>query len=98
MQPGGEAVPPAPTPGQALTHTHPPSCRDKPYLLYFNIFSCALATNIITVAEHGLQCPTPQVRAWDLPLPRSPPGLERAPQHTLCPRCVCPPVQRPPGS
>ncbi|ELK18908.1 Choline transporter-like protein 4 [Pteropus alecto] len=35
--------------------------KDKPYLLYFNIFSCILATNIITVAEHGLQCPTPQV-------------------------------------
>ncbi|XP_044913217.1 choline transporter-like protein 4 isoform X2 [Felis catus] len=35
--------------------------KDKPYLLYFNIFSCVLATNIITVAENGLQCPTPQV-------------------------------------
>ncbi|XP_014389996.1 PREDICTED: choline transporter-like protein 4 [Myotis brandtii] len=35
--------------------------KDKPYLLYFNIFSCVLATNIIAVAEHGLQCPTPQV-------------------------------------
>ncbi|XP_006154360.1 choline transporter-like protein 4 [Tupaia chinensis] len=35
--------------------------KDKPYLLYFNIFSCILATNIITVAEKGLQCPTPQV-------------------------------------
>ncbi|XP_003789085.1 choline transporter-like protein 4 isoform X1 [Otolemur garnettii] len=35
--------------------------KDKPYLLYFNIFSCILATNIITVAENGLQCPTPQV-------------------------------------
>ncbi|XP_016070869.1 PREDICTED: choline transporter-like protein 4 isoform X2 [Miniopterus natalensis] len=34
--------------------------KDKPYLLYFNIFSCILATNIIEVAEHGLQCPTPQ--------------------------------------
>uniref|UniRef100_A0ABI7YIN4 Choline transporter-like protein n=1 Tax=Felis catus TaxID=9685 RepID=A0ABI7YIN4_FELCA len=34
--------------------------KDKPYLLYFNIFSCVLATNIITVAENGLQCPTPQ--------------------------------------
>ncbi|XP_054578457.1 choline transporter-like protein 4 isoform X2 [Eptesicus fuscus] len=34
--------------------------KEKPYLLYFNIFSCILATNIITVAEHGLQCPTPQ--------------------------------------
>ncbi|XP_022366533.1 choline transporter-like protein 4 [Enhydra lutris kenyoni] len=35
--------------------------KDKPYLLYFNIFSCILATNIITVAENGLQCPTSQV-------------------------------------
>ncbi|XP_045651582.1 choline transporter-like protein 4 isoform X1 [Ursus americanus] len=35
--------------------------KDKPYLLYFNIFSCILAANIITVAENGLQCPTPQV-------------------------------------
>ncbi|XP_074188816.1 choline transporter-like protein 4 isoform X1 [Rhinolophus sinicus] len=35
--------------------------KDKPYLLYFNIFSCILATNIITISEHGLQCPTPQV-------------------------------------
>ncbi|KAL2791592.1 choline transporter-like protein 4 isoform 2 [Daubentonia madagascariensis] len=34
--------------------------KDKPHLLYFNIFSCILATNIITVAENGLQCPTPQ--------------------------------------
>uniref|UniRef100_A0A8C8WX08 Choline transporter-like protein n=1 Tax=Panthera leo TaxID=9689 RepID=A0A8C8WX08_PANLE len=34
--------------------------KDKPYLLYFNIFSCVLTTNIITVAENGLQCPTPQ--------------------------------------
>ncbi|XP_034886359.1 choline transporter-like protein 4 isoform X2 [Mirounga leonina] len=33
---------------------------DKPYLLYFNIFSCILATNVIVVAENGLQCPTPQ--------------------------------------
>ncbi|XP_072584291.1 choline transporter-like protein 4 isoform X2 [Vulpes vulpes] len=35
--------------------------KDKPYLLYFNIFSCVLTTNVITVAENGLQCPTPQV-------------------------------------
>ncbi|XP_019649303.1 choline transporter-like protein 4 isoform X2 [Ailuropoda melanoleuca] len=35
--------------------------KDKPYLLYFNIFSCILATNIIMVAENGLQCPTAQV-------------------------------------
>ncbi|XP_021552703.1 choline transporter-like protein 4 isoform X2 [Neomonachus schauinslandi] len=33
---------------------------DKPYLLYFNIFSCILATNVIVVAENGLQCPTSQ--------------------------------------
>lgn len=38
-----------------------PTRRDKPYLFYFNIFSCILATNIITIAEKGLQCPTPQV-------------------------------------
>ncbi|KAL4676048.1 hypothetical protein H8959_010193 [Pygathrix nigripes] len=35
--------------------------KDKPYLLYFNIFSCILSTNIISVAENGLQCPTPQI-------------------------------------
>ncbi|XP_035879736.1 choline transporter-like protein 4 [Phyllostomus discolor] len=35
--------------------------KDKPYLLYFNIFSCILDTNIITVAAQGLQCSTPQV-------------------------------------
>uniref|UniRef100_A0A8I3NRP9 Choline transporter-like protein n=1 Tax=Canis lupus familiaris TaxID=9615 RepID=A0A8I3NRP9_CANLF len=34
--------------------------KDKPYLLYFNIFSCVLTANVITVAENGLQCPTPQ--------------------------------------
>ncbi|XP_004695200.1 PREDICTED: choline transporter-like protein 4 [Condylura cristata] len=34
---------------------------DKPYLLYFNIFSCVLDANIIAVAEKGLQCSTPQV-------------------------------------
>ncbi|XP_066119265.1 choline transporter-like protein 4 [Saccopteryx bilineata] len=35
--------------------------KEKPYLLYFNIFSCVLTANIITVAQRGLQCPTPQV-------------------------------------
>lgn len=35
--------------------------KDKPYVLYFNIFSCILATNVLTLAEQGLQCPTPQV-------------------------------------
>uniref|UniRef100_A0A8D0TMG3 Choline transporter-like protein n=1 Tax=Sus scrofa TaxID=9823 RepID=A0A8D0TMG3_PIG len=35
--------------------------KDKPYLLYFNIFSCILTTNIIAVAQNGLDCPTPQV-------------------------------------
>ncbi|XP_040588163.1 choline transporter-like protein 4 [Mesocricetus auratus] len=35
--------------------------KDKPYLLYFNIFKCIVATNIISVAQNGLQCPTPQV-------------------------------------
>ncbi|KAM5167266.1 choline transporter-like protein 4 isoform 2-T2 [Callospermophilus lateralis] len=34
--------------------------KDKPYVLYFNIFSCIVANNIITVAQKGLQCPTPQ--------------------------------------
>ncbi|XP_072800803.1 choline transporter-like protein 4 isoform X2 [Vicugna pacos] len=34
--------------------------KDKPYLLYFNIFSCVLTTNIIAVAKNGLECPTPQ--------------------------------------
>ncbi|XP_076772837.1 choline transporter-like protein 4 isoform X2 [Arvicanthis niloticus] len=35
--------------------------RDKPYVLYFNILSCAVAINVISIAENGLQCPTPQV-------------------------------------
>ncbi|XP_077017479.1 choline transporter-like protein 4 isoform X2 [Tamandua tetradactyla] len=35
--------------------------KDKPYLLYFNIFSCILTTNLITAAQNNLQCPTPQV-------------------------------------
>ncbi|XP_049745088.1 choline transporter-like protein 4 [Elephas maximus indicus] len=35
--------------------------KDKPYLLYFNIFSCILTTNLITAATNGLRCPTPQV-------------------------------------
>uniref|UniRef100_A0A8D2D9C4 Choline transporter-like protein n=1 Tax=Sciurus vulgaris TaxID=55149 RepID=A0A8D2D9C4_SCIVU len=35
--------------------------KDKPYVLYFNVFSCIVASNIITVAQNGLQCPTPQV-------------------------------------
>ncbi|MBZ3889211.1 Choline transporter-like protein 4 [Sciurus carolinensis] len=34
--------------------------KDKPYVMYFNIFSCIVASNIITVAQNGLQCPTPQ--------------------------------------
>ncbi|XP_053769853.1 choline transporter-like protein 4 isoform X1 [Desmodus rotundus] len=35
--------------------------KDKPYLLYFNIFSCILATNVIAAPAQGLQCSTPQV-------------------------------------
>ncbi|MXQ97342.1 hypothetical protein E5288_WYG005204 [Bos mutus] len=35
--------------------------KEKPYLLYFNIFSCVLNTNIIAIAQNGLKCPTPQV-------------------------------------
>ncbi|KAI4552448.1 hypothetical protein MJT46_017099 [Ovis ammon polii x Ovis aries] len=35
--------------------------KEKPYLLYFNIFSCVLNTNIIAIAQNGLTCPTPQV-------------------------------------
>ncbi|PNJ03430.1 SLC44A4 isoform 5, partial [Pongo abelii] len=42
--------------------------KDKPYLLYFNIFSCILSTNIISVAENGLQCPTPQVCVSSCPV------------------------------
>ncbi|XP_007949638.1 choline transporter-like protein 4 [Orycteropus afer afer] len=34
--------------------------KDKPYLLYFNIFSCILTTNVISAATNGLKCPTPQ--------------------------------------
>ncbi|KAI4531054.1 hypothetical protein MG293_018912 [Ovis ammon polii] len=35
--------------------------KEKPYLLYFNIFSCVLNTNIIAIAQNGLTCPTSQV-------------------------------------
>ncbi|XP_076414366.1 choline transporter-like protein 4 [Peromyscus maniculatus bairdii] len=35
--------------------------QNKPYVLYFNIFNCIVATNIISIAQNGLQCPTPQV-------------------------------------
>ncbi|XP_061052021.1 choline transporter-like protein 4 [Eubalaena glacialis] len=35
--------------------------KDKPYLLYFNIFSCVLTTNINGITQNGLECPTPQV-------------------------------------
>ncbi|XP_060225042.1 choline transporter-like protein 4 [Meriones unguiculatus] len=35
--------------------------KDKPYVLYFNILRCVVATNIISLAQNGLQCPTPQV-------------------------------------
>ncbi|OWK13258.1 SLC44A4, partial [Cervus elaphus hippelaphus] len=49
--------------------------KEKPYLLYFNIFSCVLNTNIIAIAQNGLTCPTPQVRVWGLPLSLDlPPG------------------------
>eukprot|EP00069_Balaena_mysticetus_P021489 bmy_03129T0 len=34
--------------------------KDKPYLLYFNIFSCVLTTNINGITQNGLECPTPQ--------------------------------------
>uniref|UniRef100_A0A2K5QDW3 Choline transporter-like protein n=1 Tax=Cebus imitator TaxID=2715852 RepID=A0A2K5QDW3_CEBIM len=51
--------------------------KDKPYLLYFNIFSCILSTNIISVAENGLQCPTPQTVITSL-------------QQELCPSFLLP--------
>ncbi|XP_004621349.2 choline transporter-like protein 4 isoform X2 [Sorex araneus] len=51
--------------------------KDKPYLLYFNVFSCILATNIITIAEKGLQCPTPQT-------------VLRSLQQELCPSFLLP--------
>ncbi|XP_040844313.1 choline transporter-like protein 4 [Ochotona curzoniae] len=35
--------------------------KEKPYLLYFNIFNCILDANIITAATQGLHCSTPQV-------------------------------------
>uniref|UniRef100_A0A8C5L126 Choline transporter-like protein n=1 Tax=Jaculus jaculus TaxID=51337 RepID=A0A8C5L126_JACJA len=35
--------------------------KDKPYVLYFNIFSCVWTINVIEIAQKGLQCPTPQV-------------------------------------
>ncbi|GAB1300957.1 Choline transporter-like protein 4 [Apodemus speciosus] len=37
--------------------------KDKPYVLYFDILSCAAAINVISIAENGLQCPTPQT-SW----------------------------------
>uniref|UniRef100_A0A2K5D3X6 Choline transporter-like protein n=1 Tax=Aotus nancymaae TaxID=37293 RepID=A0A2K5D3X6_AOTNA len=51
--------------------------KDKPYLLYFNIFSCILSSNIISVAENGLQCPTPQTVITSL-------------QQELCPSFLLP--------
>lgn len=42
--------------------------KDKPYVLYFDILSCAAAINIISIAENGLQCPTPQVCVSSCPL------------------------------
>ncbi|XP_003508518.1 choline transporter-like protein 4 isoform X1 [Cricetulus griseus] len=35
--------------------------KGKPYVLYFNIVNCIVAANVISVAQNGLQCPTPQV-------------------------------------
>nr|XP_020829884.1 choline transporter-like protein 4 isoform X2 [Phascolarctos cinereus] len=35
--------------------------REKPYLYYFNIFSCIMATTIITATMDGLQCRTTQI-------------------------------------
>ncbi|XP_075834889.1 choline transporter-like protein 4 [Microtus pennsylvanicus] len=35
--------------------------KDKPYVFYFNILRCAGSANVISVAQNGLQCPTPQV-------------------------------------
>ncbi|XP_049988956.1 choline transporter-like protein 4 [Alexandromys fortis] len=35
--------------------------KDKPYVFYFNILSCAVSANVISIAQNGLQCPTPQV-------------------------------------
>uniref|UniRef100_A0A8C2V3E5 Choline transporter-like protein n=1 Tax=Chinchilla lanigera TaxID=34839 RepID=A0A8C2V3E5_CHILA len=35
--------------------------REKPYVLYFNIFSCILPTDILAAVQSGLRCPTPQV-------------------------------------
>nr|XP_013012429.1 choline transporter-like protein 4 isoform X1 [Cavia porcellus] len=35
--------------------------KDKPYVLYFNIFSCILAANVPEAVQSGLRCPTPQV-------------------------------------
>ncbi|PNI76671.1 SLC44A4 isoform 3 [Pan troglodytes] len=51
--------------------------KDKPYLLYFNIFSCILSSNIISVAKNGLQCPTPQTVITSL-------------QRELCPSFLLP--------
>nr|XP_048293868.1 choline transporter-like protein 4 [Myodes glareolus] len=35
--------------------------KDKPYVFYFNILNCAVSANVISIAQNGLQCPTPQV-------------------------------------
>uniref|UniRef100_A0A0P6JDY4 Choline transporter-like protein n=1 Tax=Heterocephalus glaber TaxID=10181 RepID=A0A0P6JDY4_HETGA len=42
--------------------------RDKPYVLYFNILSCILGTNIISAVQGSLQCPTPQVCVASCPV------------------------------
>nr|XP_020024101.1 choline transporter-like protein 4 isoform X1 [Castor canadensis] len=54
--------------------------KDKPYLLYFNIFSCILNTNIITAIQSSLQCPTPQVCVSSCP--EAPWAVESS-QHSL---------------
>lgn len=35
--------------------------KEKPYVFYFDILSCAVSANVISIAQNGLQCPTPQV-------------------------------------
>uniref|UniRef100_A0A6I8PP74 Choline transporter-like protein n=1 Tax=Ornithorhynchus anatinus TaxID=9258 RepID=A0A6I8PP74_ORNAN len=80
--------------------TGDPGARDKPNLMYLNIFSCARYTNILTMATNGLQCPTTQVSPGPPPpshctlpspfpptllLPYCPPRVIDSLKYELCP-------------
>lgn len=75
------------------------SYREKPYLLYFNIFSWSLNTHITSLRSPRMAWRAPvQVRVWGLHLSPDLPGSGYQPLSMLsAPRCVYPPAQRPHG-